>query len=251
MFKFNPHISARSFSVSLGMRDVIRDVTIDFFHDAVTAVVGPHGCGKSTLLRAINRMNDSCPGHRISGELLFDGINVYDVKLDEIILRRRIGMLFPEPTPFAKSVYDNIAYGPRLHGITRRSVLDEITEEKLKFVDLWEEVKNILHGSALLLTTEQRQRLCLARALALNPEVLLLDDPVARLDPYATARFEEIISRLTGKCTVILATQNIRQAARISTYTAFFDHGSLLEYDFTRRIFTNPKEKKLEDYLVG
>ncbi len=251
MPKHSPHISAREFSVFYGGHEAVKRVCLDFHRGAVTAIIGPSGCGKSTLLRAVNRMNDLNPLCSARGELLLDGVDVYDPRLDEAMLRRRVGMVFQKSNPFPKSIYDNIAYGPRLHGITRRTELDAIIEKSLTGAALWGEVKDRLHSSALGLSGGQQQRLCLARALAVEPEVLLMDEPTSALDPRSTTRIEELIGELAGSYTIIIVTHNMQQAARVSQFTAFMYEGSLVEYGETGRLFTNPVEKQTEDYITG
>jgi phosphate transport system ATP-binding protein len=217
----------------------------------VTAIIGPSGCGKSTFLRAVNRMNDLIPGCRTSGELRLDGQNVYAPRVDVVALRKRVGMVFQKPNPFPKSVFRNIAYGPRIHGVRSRAKLAEIVERSLKHAALWDEVKDRLDDNALGLSGGQQQRLCIARALAVDPEVLLMDEPTSALDPRATARIEDLIGELRGEYTIIIVTHNMQQAARVSDYTAFLYEGELIEFGPTRDLFTNPKEKRTEDYITG
>jgi len=218
---------------------------------AVTAIIGPSGCGKSTLLRAVNRMNDLIPGCRTEGELLFDGENIYAPGIDVVALRRRIGMVFQKPNPFPKSIFDNVAYGPRLHGRLGRRELQERVEQSLRRAALWEEVRDRLHTNALGLSGGQQQRLCIARALAVEPEMLLMDEPTSALDPRATARIEDLIAELRGTYTILIVTHNMQQASRVSDYTAFLYEGDLIEYGATRELFTRPREKQTEDYLTG
>ena len=245
------HIEAKQFSVFYGAHEAVRQVDVKIPKGQVTAIIGPSGCGKSTFLRAINRMNDLIPNCRAGGELLFDGVNVYDSGIDASVLRRRVGMVFQKPNPFPKSIYDNVAYGPRLHQSYAKHDLDGVVEESLKGAALWEEVKDRLNKNALGLSGGQAQRLCIARALAVNPEILLMDEPTSALDPKATARIEELIVQLKGRYTIAIVTHNMQQAARVSDVTAFFYEGILVEFDGTTQIFTRPKEKRTEDYITG
>ena len=244
-------VEARGFSVFYGSQEAVRRVDLAIAAGQVTAIIGPSGCGKSTFLRAINRMNDLIPVCHATGELLFDGQNIYGNAVDAAVLRRRIGMVFQKPNPFPKSIYDNVAYGPRLHGNVSRSELDGIVEESLRGAVLWDEVKDRLERNALGLSGGQAQRLCLARALAVQPEVLLMDEPTSALDPKATARIEELIVQLRGRYTLVIVTHNMQQAARVSDQTAFFYEGNLVEYGPTTDLFTRPREKQTEDYITG
>lgn len=245
------HVQARGFSVYYRTNQAVKTVSLDFVKGRVTAIIGPSGCGKSTLLRAINRMNDLVPGCRADGELIFDGHNIYSSNVDVVTLRRRIGMVFQKPNPFPKTVFDNVAYGPRLHRQVSPSELEVIVERSLVGAALWDEVKDRLHQSALGLSGGQQQRLCLARALAVDPEVLLMDEPTSALDPRATLRIEDLISELKGKYTIIIVTHNMQQAGRVSDHTAFMYEGLLIEYGDTSVMFTKPKEKQTEDYITG
>ena len=245
------HVEAKGFSVYYGKHEAVRKVDLVIPSCQVTAIIGPSGCGKSTFLRAINRMNDLIQGCRAEGELVLDGQNVYGGDVDAAVLRRRIGMVFQKPNPFPKSIYDNVAYGPRLHGNCSKGELDDIVEESLRGAVLWDEVKDRLGRNALGLSGGQAQRLCLARALAVKPEMLLMDEPTSALDPKATARIEELIVQLRGRYTIAIVTHNMQQAARVSEYTAFFMLGRLVEYDRTDKIFTNPGQKITEDYITG
>ncbi len=218
---------------------------------AVTAYIGPSGCGKSTLLRCLNRMNDFIPSCRVEGKVLLDGENIYEENTDCIGLRRRIGMVFQRPNPFPASIWDNVIYGPRLHGVKNRDILRETVEKSLKGAALWDEVADKLHSPALSLSGGQQQRLCIARAIAVAPEVLLMDEPTSALDPLATARIEELVRELKKEYTVIIVTHNMQQAARISDDTAFFLMGDLIEFGETRDIFTSPRNRKTEDYITG
>lgn len=245
------HVCARSFSVFYGAFEAVRQVTLDIPRGHVTAIIGPSGCGKSTFLRAINRMNDLIPGCRAGGELMFDNYNIYSPQVDVVALRQRIGMVFQKPNPFPKSIFDNVAYGPRLRGVARRGELAEIVERSLVRAVLWDEVKDRLHDNALRLSGGQQQRLCIARALAVDPEILLMDEPTSALDPRATTRIEDLIGELRGSYTIIIVTHNMQQAARVSDFTAFFYEGDLIEYGATTELFSRPHKKQTEDYITG
>jgi phosphate transport system ATP-binding protein len=245
------HVQAADFSVYYRTNHAVKNVHLSFTSGLVTAIIGPSGCGKSTLLRAVNRMNDLVPGCRTTGELLFDGQSVYSPNIDVVTLRRRIGMVFQKPNPFPKSIFDNVAYGPRLHRQVSQSELGEIVERSLTGAALWDEVKDRLQQNALGLSGGQQQRLCIARALAVDPEILLMDEPTSALDPRATLKIEDLIADLRGKYTIIIVTHNMQQAARVSDFTAFMYEGSLIEYGQTTAIFTKPKEKQTEDYITG
>ncbi len=234
-----------------GTSQALFSISLDMRPKAVTAYIGPSGCGKSTLLRCLNRMNDFIPSCRIEGEVLLDGDNVYGEGMDCIGLRRRIGMVFQRPNPFPASIWDNLVYGPKLHGIKNRDDLREIVEKSLKGAALWDEVADKLNSPALSLSGGQQQRLCIARAIAVAPEVLLMDEPTSALDPLATARIEELVRELKKDYTVIIVTHNMQQAARISDDTAFFLLGELVEFGETRGVFTSPKNQKTEDYITG
>ena len=245
------HVEAREFSVFYGAHEAVRQVNLAIPSCQVTAIIGPSGCGKSTFLRAINRMNDLIPGCHTSGQLIFDGQDAYGHNVDTAVLRRRIGMVFQKPSPFPQSIYDNVAYGPRIHGSHSKAELDKLVEESLVGAALWDEVKDRLNKNALSLSGGQAQRLCLARALAINPEILLMDEPTSALDPKATARIEELILQLRGQYTIAIVTHNMQQAARISDMTAFFYEGNLVEFDTTKDLFTRPHEQQTEDYITG
>lgn len=249
--KSRTHVEAKGFSVFYGAQEAVKRVNLSLASGLVTAIIGPSGCGKSTFLRAINRMNDLIPGCHAKGDLIFDGKNVYGGDVDTAVLRRRIGMVFQKPNPFPKSIYDNVAYGPRLHGRHSKSELDVLVEESLVGAALWDEVKDRLNKNALGLSGGQAQRLCLARALAVRPEMLLMDEPTSALDPKATARIEELIVQLRGRYTIAIVTHNMQQAARVSDMTAFFYEGNLVEFDATKDLFTRPHEKQTEDYITG
>lgn len=232
-------------------KQALKDITLDIKKSEITAFIGPSGCGKSTLIRALNRMNDLIAGTRITGEITYNGNNIYDPKFDVIGLRTKVGMVFQKPNPFPMSIYDNIAYGPRAHGIKKKEDLDIIVEASLKQAALWDEVSDNLKGSALALSGGQQQRLCIARTLALKPEVILMDEPTSALDPIATLKIEELILELKSKYTIIIVTHNMQQATRISDKTAFFYLGELIEFDRTNKLFTNPLKKQTEDYITG
>ncbi|MFH2108607.1 MAG: phosphate ABC transporter ATP-binding protein PstB [Chrysiogenia bacterium] len=245
------HVVCDRFSFFYGDNEAVKNVTLDFPSFQVTAIIGPSGCGKSTLLRSINRMNDLIPGGRTSGRLVFDGQDIYGPRLDVVTLRRRIGMVFQKPNPFPKSIFNNVAYGRRLHDGLDKGGLQGIVEASLQRAGLWEEVKDRLDDNALSLSGGQQQRLCIARALAVDPEVLLMDEPTSALDPRATARIEDLIAELRGRYTIIIVTHNMQQAARVSDLTAFLYEGDLIEYGATARMFTKPRQKRTEDYMTG
>ncbi|HOK06838.1 MAG TPA: phosphate ABC transporter ATP-binding protein PstB [Syntrophales bacterium] len=234
-----------------GTYRALTDVTMGFERNRVTALIGPSGCGKSTLLRLLNRMNDLIDNTRVEGRIFFEGTDIYGKEVDPVEIRRRIGMVFQKPNPFPKSIYNNITYGPRLMGVKKKSDLEALVEESLKQAVLWDEVKDILGRSAMTLSGGQQQRLCIARALAMKPDVLLMDEPTSALDPISTAKIEELIEALKKELTIIIVTHNMQQAARISDRTGFFYLGRLIEYDDTAKIFTNPQVKQTEDYITG
>ncbi len=221
------------------------------YSNQVTAFIGPSGCGKSTFLRTLNRMNDLIDNIRVEGEVVIDGLNIYDPNIDVVQLRKRIGMVFQKSNPFPKSIYENIAYGPKINGIKEKMKLDEIVEESLKKAAIWDEVKDRLKDSALGLSGGQQQRICIARALAINPDIILMDEPASALDPISTAKIEELILELRNNYTIIIVTHNMQQAAKVSDYTAFFYLGELIEYNKTATLFTNPDKKQTEDYITG
>lgn len=229
----------------------LKNITMDITQNSITALIGPSGCGKSTFLKSLNRMNDLIDGVKITGELHYGDIDIYDPKLDVNFLRKEIGMVFQKPNPFPMSIYDNIAYGPRIHGIKSRAVLDEIVERSLRGAAIWDEVKDRLKKSALGLSGGQQQRLCIARALAVEPKVLLMDEPTSALDPISTSKIEELAMELKEKYTIIMVTHNMQQAVRISDKTAFFLLGDLVEYDDTEVLFSNPWDNRTEDYITG
>jgi phosphate transport system ATP-binding protein len=246
-----PIISSTDFSFYYGTTMGVKNITMNINPCSITAIIGPSGCGKSTFLRSINRMNDLIPGVRAEGKLVVDGQDIYDKRVNLVNLRQQVGMVFQKPNPFPKSIFDNVAYGPRLQGITKRTALDEIIEKSLKASALWEEVKDNLRKSALALSGGQQQRLCIARALATRPRVLLMDEPCSALDPLATGKIEDLINQLKDDYTIVIVTHNMQQAARVSEMTAFFCLGELIEYDITSKIFENPSNKKTEDYITG
>ena len=246
-----PVIRSRDFSLYYGSKPGVTNISMDIYRQAVTAIIGPSGCGKSTFLRSINRMNDLIPKVRATGELVVHDVNVYDKRVNLVNLRQQVGMVFQHPNPFPKSIYDNIAYGPRLQGHRTRTRLDELVERCLRSAALWGEVKDDLKKSALGLSGGQQQRLCIARALATEPKVLLMDEPCSALDPIATARIEELIAQLKATYTIVIVTHNMQQAARVSDWAAFFCLGDLIEYDRTSNIFTKPRRRQTEDYVTG
>lgn len=244
-------IVSENFSFYYGSKIGVKDISMEIFPRAVTAIIGPSGCGKSTFLRSINRINDLIPHIRIEGKLKVDGQDIYDKRINLVNLRQQIGMVFQKPNPFPKSIFDNIAYGPRLQGIRNQSDLHQIVEQSLKVAALWNEVKDDLKKSALALSGGQQQRLCIARALATKPEVILMDEPCSALDPLATGKIEDLIGQLQKDYTIVIVTHNMQQAARVSDRTAFFCMGELIEYDSTSKIFSNPDKKETEDYITG
>ena len=244
-------IRSCGFSLFYGQKAGVKNITMEIYPRRVTAIIGPSGCGKSTFLRSINRMNDLIPGVRTEGRLEVNGTDVYDPRINLPNLRQQVGMVFQKPNPFPKSVYDNVAYGRRFQGARSRGELDEVVEKCLRAAALWEEVKDALHKSALALSGGQQQRLCIARALATQPKVLLMDEPCSALDPIATGRIEELIADLKSAYTIVIVTHNMQQAARVSDRTAFFCLGELIEYDQTSVIFTKPSKKQTEDYVTG
>lgn len=243
-------ITIRNLDLFYGLFQALHSITMDIYENEITAFIGPSGCGKSTLLKSLNRMNDLVEGCRIEGEILLDGKNLFD-DIDVNILRKRVGMVFQKPNPFPMSIYDNIAYGPRTHGIKKKSELDEIVEKSLRGAAIWDEVKDRLNKSALGMSGGQQQRLCIARALAVNPEVLLMDEPTSALDPISTGKIEELLDELRKQFTIVIVTHNMQQAARISDKTAFFLLGNMVEYGDTEQIFSSPHNKKTEDYITG
>ena len=247
----NMIIKARNVNFYYGGFKALTDISMDFEKSRVTALIGPSGCGKSTLLRLLNRMNDLIDGTRVEGEVIFEGNNIYHPGIDPVDIRRRIGMVFQKPNPFPKSIFNNITFGPNLSGMNNKSDLEGLVEWSLKQAVLWDEVKDILGQSAMMLSGGQQQRLCIARALAMKPDVLLMDEPTSALDPISTAKVEELIQDLKKQYTIIIVTHNMQQAARVSDMTGFFYLGKLIEYDETETIFTKPNVKHTEDYITG
>lgn len=247
-----PKMRATNISVFYGDKQALKDVSIEIHDDRVTAFIGPSGCGKSTFLRCLNRMNDTIPSARVAGRIELDGEDINAPAMDVVQLRARVGMVFQKPNPFPKSIYENVAYGPRIHGLTAsRTELDETVEKSLKRAGLWDEVKDRLNESGTALSGGQQQRLCIARAIAVDPEVILMDEPCSALDPIATARIEELIHELRGRYAIAIVTHNMQQAARVSQRTAFFHLGELVEYGKTSDMFTNPREQRTQDYITG
>ncbi len=244
-------ISTKDLNLYYGTNHALKNVSLDLYANQITAFIGPSGCGKSTYLKTLNRMNDLVPGVKIEGTVLLDGEDIYDQRVDTTLLRKKVGMVFQQPNPFPMSIYDNIAYGPRIHGLKNKSQLDEIVEKSLKGAALWDEVKDRLKKSALGLSGGQQQRLCIARALAVEPEVLLMDEPTSALDPISTLKIEDLMDELKKQYTVVIVTHNMQQATRIADRTAFFLVGEVVEYAPTEELFSHPKEKKTEDYITG
>lgn len=244
-------ISTQKLNLYYGSNHALKNINMDIKEKSITAFIGPSGCGKSTFLKTLNRMNDLVEGVKIDGLVTLDGEDIYDPRVDTTLLRKKIGMVFQQPNPFPMSIYDNIAYGPRIHGIKSKAKLDQIVEESLKGAALFEEVKDRLKKSALGLSGGQQQRLCIARALAVEPEVLLMDEPTSALDPISTLKIEDLMSDLKEKYTVAIVTHNMQQAARISDYTAFFLVGEVVEFASTDSLFTRPVDKRTEDYITG
>jgi phosphate transport system ATP-binding protein len=247
-----PKITARNVNVYYGEKHALKDVSIDIPENAVTAFIGPSGCGKSTFLRCINRMNDTISIARVTGKIEIDGQDIYDRSLDVVQLRARVGMVFQKPNPFPKSIYENVAYGPRIHGLARsKADLDEIVVTSLKKASLFEEVKDRLADSGTGLSGGQQQRLCIARAIAVSPEIILMDEPCSALDPIATAKIEELMDELRENFTIVIVTHSMQQAARVSQRTAFFHLGNLVEQGTTEKIFTTPDDRRTQDYITG
>ncbi len=244
-------IETKNLSLFYGKSQALKNITFDISERVVTAFIGPSGCGKSTLLRCLNRMNDLIDNVRLEGQIKIGGEDIYSKDVDVIELRKRVGMVFQRSNPFPKSIYENISYGLKLHGTKSKSELDGVVEKSLRQAALWDEVKDRLNSSALGLSGGQQQRLCIARAIAIRPEIILMDEPASALDPIATAKIEELILQLKKEFTIVIVTHNMQQAARISDFTAFFYIGELIEYDVTGKIFTNPAKKQTEDYVTG
>lgn len=247
----NSKITVESLNLHYGENHALKNVNMEIADHAITAFIGPSGCGKSTFLRCLNRMNDLVDGCRVEGKVILDGEDIYDKRVDTTLLRKKVGMVFQQPNPFPMSIYDNIAYGPRLHGIKNKKELDEIVERSLQGAAIFEEVKDRLHKSALGLSGGQQQRLCIARALAVSPKVLLMDEPTSALDPISTLKIEELMETLKKKYTVVIVTHNMQQAARVSDDTAFFLVGEVVEKNATSEIFARPRDKRTEDYITG
>lgn len=244
-------ITAKDLCLWYGNSQALKNINIDIQENSITALIGPSGCGKSTFLKTLNRMNDLIPSVKISGEVSYGGTDIFDKSVDVNELRRQVGMVFQKPNPFPMSIYDNVAYGPRTHGIKNKVQLDEIVERSLKGAALWNEVKDRLKKNALGLSGGQQQRLCIARALAVEPQVLLMDEPTSALDPISTSKIEELAMELKEKYTIVMVTHNMQQAVRVSDYTAFFLLGELVEVDKTDKLFSTPKDKRTEDYITG
>lgn len=244
-------IATDSLDLYYGTNHALKNVSMELYTNKITAFIGPSGCGKSTFLKTLNRMNDLVPNVKIEGEVLLDNENIYDQRVDTTLLRKKVGMVFQQPNPFPMSIYDNVAYGPRIHGIHSKSELDAIVEKSLKGAALWDEVSDRLKKSALGLSGGQQQRLCIARALAVEPEVLLMDEPTSALDPISTLKIEDLMDELKSKYTVAIVTHNMQQATRIADYTAFFLVGEVVEYAPTTELFSSPKDSRTEDYITG
>ena len=244
-------IDVQNLDFYYGKHQALHDICISVPKGMVTALIGPSGCGKSTFLRTLNRMNDIIGGTRVEGKIVIQSQDIYAPNIDVVMLRKRIGMVFQKPNPFPKSIFENVAYGPRIHGIKNRAQLQEIVERSLVRAAIWDEVKDRLHISGLELSGGQQQRLCIARALAVDPDILLMDEPASALDPRSTQRIEDLIAELRGDYTIVIVTHNMQQAARVSDYTAFFYEGHLIEFGKTERIFTKPNNKQTEDYITG
>lgn len=247
----NNIISVKDMCLWYGDHQALKNINIEIPEKSITALIGPSGCGKSTFLKTLNRMNDLIPGVKITGDVLYDGKDIFDKDVNENNLRKEIGMVFQKPNPFPMSIYDNIAYGPRTHGITKKIQLDEIVEQALRDAAIWDEVKDRLKKNALGMSGGQQQRLCIARALAVQPAILLMDEPTSALDPISTLRIEELVAELKEKYTIVMVTHNMQQAVRVSDYTAFFLLGELIEFGSTDAIFSQPRDKRTEDYITG
>ena len=248
----SPKLSARNLNVFYGAKQAIKNVSIDISREHVTALIGPSGCGKSTFLRCFNRMNDTIENARVTGEIRLDGRDINGADMDVVQLRARVGMVFQNPNPFPKSIYENVAYGPRIHGLASgRSEMDRLVEDALRRAGLWDEVRDRLADSGTILSGGQQQRLCIARAIAVDPEVILMDEPCSALDPVATAKIEELIDDLRGRYAIVIVTHNMQQAARVSQRTAFFHMGAMIEYGETSTLFTNPVQARTKDYITG
>jgi len=247
----NAKIVSKDVHLHYSENHALKGISMDMYDNKITALIGPSGCGKSTFLKTLNRMNDTVPGVKITGKILLDNEDVYDSKADVTKLRKKVGMVFQNPNPFPMSIYDNVAYGLRIHGMKKRGLIDDIVESSLKGAAIWDEVKDRLKKSALSLSGGQQQRICIARTLAVSPEVILMDEPTSALDPISTMKIEELMNDLKKKYAVVIVTHNMQQAARISDYTAFFLLGEMIEYGETDKIFAMPENKKTEDYITG
>ncbi len=247
----NTKISVHDLNLYYGENHALKGVNMDIKENAITAFIGPSGCGKTTFLKTLNRMNDLVDCVRITGSVEMDGADIYSKDIDTTLLRKKVGMVFQQPNPFPMSIYDNVAYGPRVHGIKDKNTLDKIVEDSLRGAAIWDEVKDRLRKSALGLSGGQQQRICIARALAVEPEVLLMDEPTSALDPISTTKIEDLMEELKKKYTVVVVTHNMQQALRVSDYTAFFLHGEMVEFDETKKLFTYPKDQRTEDYITG
>ena len=247
----NVKIKVENLNLFYGINHALKDVSMDIYENKVTALIGPSGCGKSTFLKTLNRMNDLVENVKITGNVMLDGTDIFDSRLDTTVLRENVGMVFQQPNPFPMSIYDNIAYGPRVHGIRDKHKLDEIVEESLKGAAIFDEVKDRLKKSALGLSGGQQQRICIARALAVKPSVLLMDEPTSALDPISTSKIEDLMEELKKKYSIVVVTHNMQQALRVSDYTAFFLVGEMIEYGETKTIFSYPQDKRTEDYITG
>ncbi|HOO97508.1 MAG TPA: phosphate ABC transporter ATP-binding protein PstB [Caldisericia bacterium] len=246
-----PQVSIKNLNFFYDSTQALKDITIDIPKGSVTALIGPSGCGKSTFLRTLNRMNDIIEGTRVEGTVEIDNRDIYAKDVDIVKLRKQVGMVFQKPNPFPKSIFDNVAYGPRIHGQKNRAKLQEIVEKSLVRAALWDEVKDRLHTKGTDLSGGQQQRLCIARTLAVDPEIVLMDEPTSALDPQATSKIEDLISELSGRYTIVIVTHNMQQAARVSDYTAFFYEGEIIEFGKTKQVFTVPQKKQTEEYLTG
>jgi phosphate transport system ATP-binding protein len=244
-------IKVQDMNFYYGNNRALKNINMDIYEKQITSFIGPSGCGKSTFLRTLNRMNDFIEGTKVEGKVLLDGADIYSKEIEPVELRRKVGMVFQRPNPFPKTIYENIVYGLRKNGVKDKELLDEVVEETLKAVALYDEVKNKIHKSALELSGGQQQRLCIARAIAMQPDVVLFDEPTSALDPISTLKIEELLLDLKENYTIIIVTHSMQQAARISDYTAFFLNGEVIEYDITRNIFSNPRDKRTEDYITG
>jgi phosphate transport system ATP-binding protein len=247
----NPKIQTKELDFYYGKIHALRKITLDVRENQITALIGPSGCGKSTFLRTLNRMNDIIPGACLEGEVLLDGLNIYEPGVDVVGVRKRVGMVFQQPNPFPKSIFENVAFGPKMLGLNHRTRLNEVVERSLKAAALWDEVKDDLGKSGLALSGGQQQRLCIARVLAVEPEVILMDEPCSALDPSSTLKIEELMRELKKSYSIVIVTHNMQQAARVSDWTGFFLFGELVEYNKTGEIFSRPKDKRTEDYITG